>query len=362
MMWVLFAALVCISLLMLFKAPRGLADKGMDPVAHFQAQLAEIDADEARQMIDADSAKAARLEVQRRLLRLNQEKQAPAATDANVMSVGTVILGSMVFLAFTGGLYAVMGSPSVPAASPSPRFEAKNQLVEEGGPTVGEAIEEVRRHLQDNPRDMQGWQVLARTARSVGDYETAASAFGVLARMNPDDPAWRISELEAYTAHAGGQIPPAGRLVLAALLDAAPDHPAGQFYLGLAHLQSGNEDAARSVWIALADRSAADAPWMPAVRRQLASLGVGPPQLSDEDVAIVDAMSEQEREEFMASMLGRLQARLDSDPSDVAGWLMLARSKLALGDKTGAISALQSGISANPGEKSAELQAFLDNL
>jgi cytochrome c-type biogenesis protein CcmH len=145
-------------------------------------------------------------------------------------------------------------------------------------------------------------------------------------------------------------------------MDMEPDHPAGQFYVGLAQLQGGNEAGAKAVWLALADRSAEDAPWMPLVRRQLAALGVTPPNLSSEDLNAVNSMTTEEREIFIQSMMQRLEDRLESSPNDPDGWAMLARSQLAMGDKNAAIETLKRGISSVSGEKSADLQAFLDNL
>jgi len=378
MIWLIFALLIALGLLVLFSG-RGSADTAVDPVAHYNAQLAEIDADEARGMIDAESAQAARLEVQRRLLRANADvddvsndsnadsaPESAAESETTVKNSGfaptTYAGAALALIAFAGGLYSFLGSPGTPAAPPPPRQTAESQLLEVGGITMGQAVEKISDHLAENPGDMQGWQYLASLAREVDDYPAIASANSALADSNPTEPNYRIEEFEAYMAHAGGQITPAAKLVLAALLDTAPDHPAGQYYLGLAHLQTGNETAARAVWTALADRSTADAPWMPTLTRQLQGLGVRPPELSDEDIAVVNDMSDSEREAFLNSMLARLESKLDSDPTDTNGWLMLARSKLTMGDKKGAIDALKSGISANPGDKSVELQAFLDNL
>ena len=362
MIWLVFMLVFLAGLLVLAYGRSG-AGVTVDPVAHYKAQLLEIDADAARGMIDPDSATAARLEVQRRLLRATAEGgSAPVVAHRDGFSVGTRAVAALVLVAFAGGLYALMGSPSAPSAPPPQRQLAEEKLLEEGGITMGQAVAQIKAHLENNPDDLQGWQYLATTASAVGDFSTAATAFGELARANPDEPNVRIEEFEAYMAHANGQITPAARLVLAAILQAAPDHPAGQYYLGLAHLQAGNEESARAVWLALADRSTENAPWMPTLRRQLSSVGVNPPELTDEDIAVVNSMTDSEREEFLNSMLARLESQLDSDPSDTRGWMMLARSKLTMGDKTGAISALKSGISANPGDKSAELQAFLDNI
>lgn len=362
MIWVFLVVLAVAGCGVLFFRVGYAPENAVDPVEHYRAQLNEIDADEQRGAIDADSAQAARLELKRRLLRLEHSDQQPVPE--RQLSAGNTLVwfGSAGVLVAAAGLYLLLGSPGTPAANPSPRVQATSQLIEETGMTVGQALEQMRTHLKSNPRDMEGWRILGRTARTVGDYVTAAEAFSELARMNPDEPNWRADELEAYIAHAGGQVTPAARLVLAALLDKAPQHPAGQYYLGVTRLQAGDEAGARAAWTALADQSAADAPWMPQVRRQLSALGVAPPALSERDVAMVDGMSEEEREAFMASMLARLESRLESDPSDPQGWLMLARSRLALGNRTGAMEALQQGIAANPGEKSVDLQAFLDNL
>ncbi len=363
MIWLAFLLLALAGLaLLLFKLDGG-NSVTVDPVAHYKAQLAEIENDEHQGAIDADGARAAKLELQRRLLKAGKPSDDVAQEGGSAGLPHNLMVGlGAAVLVFSGALYAFLGNPGAPAASSSPAEQASGTLIEDTGVTMGQALEQVREHLQANPQDIQGWKVLGQTARAVGDFAAAAQAYGELARMEASDPNWRANELEAYIAHAGGQITPAARLVLAALLTESPDHPAGQYYLGLVRLQSGDEEGARAVWLALADSSSPQAPWMPNLRQQLAALGVNPPALSEEDIAAVNSMTDEEREAFMLQMLERLEARLESDPSDPEGWMMLARSKLALGDKKGAIDALTAGIAANPGDSALELQAFLDNL
>lgn len=363
MIWLVFSALAGIAILVLLIGGKAVLNE-VDPVDHFRAQLSEIDADEAQGTIDAGAAATARLEIQRRILRsasTDNEAEHKAHTFGR-LPLGAVV-GLAVFVVLASfGLYGLLGAPGAPAAPVSAQTEAKARVIEAGGPTFGEAIEQLQAHLALNPRDMKGWEVLGETARSVGDYALAVEAFSELARMNPAEPEWRVEEFEAHMAHASGQITPAARLVLAALLGTAPEHPAGQFYLGLARLQSGNEDGARAIWTALADRSAADAPWMPIVRQQLSALGVRPPKLSTEDLEVVSEMTTDEREVFIRSMMDRLVNRLESAPDDAEGWMMLARSQLAMGDKNAAIKTLERGILVVSPDKSDELQAFLDNM
>lgn len=370
MIWFILASMALTVLLILWLG-RSSISVSDDPVDHFRAQLKEIDTDIKNGVLEPEAAEAARLEIQRRMLRANKI-QATAENMGGIADISegqnaqiskpALALGGFLIVAASFGLYMLLGAPGVPSAAKSVRTQAQEQEIEEGGPTFGEAIAQVQAHLAVNPRDMRGWEVLGKSAGAVGDYALAAQAYGELARMNPDVPDWRVQEFEAYMAHASGQITPAARLVLAALMDAEPNHPAGQFYVGLTQLQAGNEAGAKAIWLALADRSMPDAPWMPLVRRQLASLGVTPPKLSNEDVEAVDAMTAQEREVFIQSMMERLRQRLESSPDDPEGWAMLARSQLAMGDKSGAIETLKRGISEVSDQNSADLQAFLDNL
>lgn len=362
MIWIAFFILLAASAGILVFRIKG-EDTVADPVAHFKAQLAEVDEDEARGAIDTNSAQAARVELKRRILRAAEYADAapigePERLPKRALAVSIICVTVLV----SGLLYNQLGSPDTPALIPRQLSTATDRPLEEGGPTLGAALQQVENHLALNPEDTEGWNVLARTARSVGDYALAAEAYGELARLEPDEPNWRVEEFEAYLAHGGGQVTPAARLVLSALLTAQADHPAGHYYLGLTRLQSGDTEGARAVWTALADRSASDAPWMPALQNQLQSLGVRPPSLSDRDMAVVEGMSDEDRMAFIQSMLERLESRLDSAPNDPEGWLMLARSYLALGDKDAAISSLNRGISVIRPEESGQLRAFLDNI
>ncbi|WP_025897033.1 tetratricopeptide repeat protein [Kordiimonas gwangyangensis] len=61
-------------------------------------------------------------------------------------------------------------------------------------------------------------------------------------------------------------------------------------------------------------------------------------------------------------MIERLATRLEENPDDAEGWMMLARSQASLGNREAAIAALERGISLMDPSKAAPLQAMLDNL
>lgn len=356
MIWLFLILVALTAVLFLFGKDR--AEAGFDPLDHYRAQLDEIAEDEARGVVDVDEAKAARLEVERRLLKA-AKRQSEAKLDRGDKRIPAVLA----VLAVIAGvaLYAVFGRPGLPE-KPGAVISSRHEAIQEGGPTYDEAIKAVRKHLRDEPEDAKGWEVLAKSSRAVRDFSAAANAFAELARLQPENHGWRVQQFEAMMAMASGQITPAARLVLGALIEDAPDHPAGQYYLGLLRRQSGDNEGAKAVWQALADRSDPNAPWMPTLNDQLRKLGVAPPRLSGDQMAAVANMSDEDRKAFIESMMERLKARLDSDPDDPDGWLMLARSYLSMGDKPAAIAALEQGLAKVSAEKQASLQALLDNL
>lgn len=63
---------------------------------------------------------------------------------------------------------------------------------------------------------------------------------------------------------------------------------------------------------------------------------------SAEDIANAQAMTEEDRNAMIAGMVAGLAARLEEQPDDPEGWMMLIRSESVLGNMDGALAAYQS--------------------
>ena len=362
MIWFgLFILVVIFVGLFLYKSETD--DKKADTIALYKKQLVDLQQDQDSGILDAEIAASARLEIERRILRVAKMGETIDTENgaANTAAGKNLWLIALVLCAASMIIYWQVGRPDV-EASPGQVINLQNRLIEEGGPTFGQAIEKIETHLFENPEDAEGLAMLAKTSRSVADFSRAAIAFGKLAELEPNNSAWRAQELEAYIAMASGKITPAAKLVLQKLLAKTPDHPAGQYYLGLTQLQAGDLDGAKEAWLALKDRSAADAPWMTVLNKQLSQFTVAPPTLSSEQISSVENMSVEERNEFVSAMISRLQLRLESQPNDPKGWIMLARSLLATKSDEAAIAALTKGLGHVPASDAVEMQQLLDNL
>ena len=65
--------------------------------------------------------------------------------------------------------------------------------------------------------------------------------------------------------------------------------------------------------------------------------------------------------EAVEGHVARLAARLEREPGDVAGWVMLMRSYQTLGREGEARAALRRAVAANPG-RTAEIEAAAEGL
>ena len=86
-----------------------------------------------------------------------------------------------------------------------------------------------------------------------------------------------------------------------------------------------------------------------------AAAGGAMPGPSADQIRAASALTPGQQAEMGRGMVERLEARLKTDPKNLDGWVMLMRSRMALGETARAQAALRDAIAANPGSK-AELE------
>jgi cytochrome c-type biogenesis protein CcmH len=358
MIWV---ALICVLALasvgLMFRRPTGAATSPKD---HYQLQVKELQEDKARGLLNDDMFAAAKLELDRRLLRTQQGTERSGTSSGDNTRVTFLAIG-LVTLIGTFGFYLSTGSPDTPA-QPAKRFEIGTQPITEGGPTLIEARKQIEERLVEMPEDIQGWSLLATTTRAMGEYESTIGAYDRLITLDQTNPEWRVKKYEAFVEMTSGQITPAARLALIDLVEAFPDHPAGQFYLGQVYMQNGDTARATATWQALLDRSRDDAPWVPQLRSQLARINNTAPAISSDAIEDIASLSDQEQQAFIESMVTRLEAKLRENPSDLAGWERLANAHIALGSEEDAMRILNEALILVDPADQKKVQALIDKF
>jgi cytochrome c-type biogenesis protein CcmH len=339
---------------------RALPQTGGSEAAVYKDQLAEIDRDVAAEMIAPAEAEAARVEISRRLLAaVDGERGLPAQSNVQLrrLAAVTALIGLPVIAV---GFYLWLGSPQLgdfPLAGRTRVAEASQPLEN--------LLAQVEAHLEQNPTDGRGWNVLAPVLARLGRYDEAVRAFRNSITYNGDSAERRSDLGEALLGAAGGVVTSDAKAEFERAIALSADDPKANYFLGLAAEQDGRNADAAAIWRAMLAKAPANAPWRPAVQAALVRLGGPPaPTLQDSAVAAAKEMNDADRGAMIRGMVDRLATRLKQNGDDVEGWLRLVRAYMVMGDRDKAASAVTDARQAvaNDAERLRQLNEGLKNL
>jgi cytochrome c-type biogenesis protein CcmH len=361
-LWFVFALMTAAAIFAVL-LPLGLgrsAKTGGSEAAVYRDQLAEIDRDAATGLVGPAEAEAARVEIGRRLLAVADQTQGPPAKPNMKLRRGAAVLALAGLPLVALGVYLPLGSPRL-ADFPL----AERTRVADGAQSLENLVVQVEQHLEKNPTDGRGWNVLAPVLLRLGHYDDAVRAFRNSLTYNGESAA-RHSDLgEAIAAAAGGVVTSEARGEFERALALDADETKAHYFLGLAAEQDGRKEEAASIWRAMLEKAPSDAPWRPLVQAALVRVGApAAPALSDQTMAAAKDMSAPDRDAMIRGMVERLATRLKQNGDDVDGWLRLVRAYLVMGDRDKARSALADARQAVAGnaERLKQLNEGLKNL
>jgi cytochrome c-type biogenesis protein CcmH len=298
----------------------------------YRDQLDEIERDRVAGLIGEREAEAARVEVSRRLLAAADGS--PAAPVAVVAwRRRAVALAALVLLPLgAASLYVALGSPGQTGQPQSARRD-----IPPDQRSVPELVGRIEAHLEQNPEDGRGWEVVGPVYMRLGRYDDAVKARRNSLRLLGAT-AQREADLgEALTGAANGIVTAEARAAFDRALGLDADDFRARYFAGLAAEQDGRPKDAADMWRKLLAGAPADAAWVGFVRDSLLRVdpnaSVTPSGPSAADVAAANEMSPEQRETMIRGMVLRLAERLKQDGSDVDGWLRLLRAYMVLGDK-----------------------------
>jgi cytochrome c-type biogenesis protein CcmH len=344
----------------------------------YRDQIAEIERDRERGLIAPAEAKAARLEVERRLLRAAGSAEAGGSAPAETGRRAPVLVAALAVPLLAAGLYSVLGTPGMPD---QPIASRQDRQEDPSRPDIQKMVAGLEERLRQKPDDVEGWLMLGRSKAVLGRPQEAVQAYRKALELGPDDAQVEGALAEALVTAAQGVVTPEAKSLFERVAGKVAEDPRPDFYLGWADAQAGDFHAALERWRRLLAATPADAPWRPrvvdAIREAAGELKLDPEavlaqipappapqarqQPSQEDVARVEAMSPEERQAFIGNMVEKLQARMDADGSDVEGWLRLAQARLVLGQADRAKATFEQALSLHP-DNPALLKAYAASL
>lgn len=336
--------------------------------AVYRDQLAEIERERAEGLVSDPDAEAARVEVARRLIRSADRSASPGTSDeAGAVGRYRAVLWAAAALPVAAlALYLAVGTPGLPGRPYASRLDAPIEQA-----SAGDLVAKVEAHLRSHPDDGRGWDVLAPVYMRLGEFREAADAYERAIRLLGESPQRLAGFARASIMLANGVVEEPARRAYEKLsaLDAQAIEP--QVWLAIAREQDGDVDGAADEYRRLAARAGTQEPWkslieerLKSAEKKLAQPAEPPASMEAGKVAPppagagakFHAMTPEQRQAFIESMVAGLAERLKSNGKDLDGWMQLMRAYVVLGRATDASAALASARASFAGDDKALAQ------
>ncbi|MEQ5787372.1 tetratricopeptide repeat protein [Erythrobacter sp. NFXS35] len=235
------------------------------------------------------------------------------------------------------------------------------------------------------------WSDLAFAYFQGGDFAEAAEAYRRALAITPDTAVlWSALGEALVMGSARDPLPPEALEAFEKALALDATDPRARYFLAVKKDIDKDHEGAIAAWLALLADTPAGAPWEADLVRTIEQVGAmneidvapriakvqdnrtpailasgaastagsaaaevrGP---SAAEVAAAGAMTPSQQREMAEGMVAQLETRLQGQPDNLDGWVMLMRSRITLGEPAKAKAALEAAVKANPAE-AAELR------
>lgn len=302
----------------------------------YRDQLAEVERDLKRDLLDAGEAEQARAEIARRIIKADAATALPSSRGKSARALAAA--GVLCIPLVSWGLYGAIGSPQLPSQPLSERMSRAP-----ADSSIDELVARAEAQLAANPDDLRGWEVLAPIYFRMGRFEDAVAAYRNAIRLGGATAARQAGLGEALAYAAGGLVTAEASAAFEAALQAAPGYPKARFFLAMAKGQDGKREEAAADWMEMAAALPEDDPWRAAAQAaaEVARQDGAPQPGGSPDQAAIE------------QMVAGLDQRLRENPEDAEGWKRLVRSYVVLGRQDKARDALTRALEALGGDSAA---------
>ncbi len=302
-----------------------------------QAQFDELERSEAQGQISKNQANSMRSEIERAYSRAERRSDDGKFTNGPKALIW-VILTLCVLAAI--GSYLQIGTPQfgdVPFAKrqelENPSQERAYEILLENNALAEEPkidaetaglIKQLEDTLEMHPDDARGWQFLARTSYSTGNFHRAYQAQQRYIELKDDAPSAEDYALlaENMILAVNGYISPEAEEALRQALTIDPKNRVGRYYAALAMIQNDEVEDGRRLLEGLLNDTSDDPQWQAEINKRLSETepAKGP---SAEDLANAAELNAQERQEMIGDMVDGLKNRLAEQGGSPAEWAQL---------------------------------------
>jgi cytochrome c-type biogenesis protein CcmH len=145
-------------------------------------------------------------------------------------------------------IYLQIGSPHLIESRPGASQVASGHGASGEMPPVGELVEKLRKRMEQDPDNAEGWFLLGRTYMRLQNYTQAVNAFENVVRLLPDETAGLLSLADAMTMQNDRRVGARAIELLEKALQLDPNSVTALWLLGNAASDRGDNAAALGFW------------------------------------------------------------------------------------------------------------------
>ncbi len=216
-------------------------DRTSTNVQVYREQLAELDAALATGQIDAQDARGARTEIERRLLDEEITDLEPGLP-AQRQGWRVALLIAVLLPTLAASLYVMRGRPAALLEAERAASPAEHPL---GREQIQALAQQLRQRLVSAPADAEGWRMLARSQLALGEYTQAANAYARASALIPTDVQLLADYADVLAMAQGKRLSGAPAAIIEQALAINPQHPKALALAGTAAFE--RQDYARAI-------------------------------------------------------------------------------------------------------------------
>lgn len=255
--WLLVSLMVVLSLVialrpLLFSDLRQNSKDDQANINEYRLRLDELAADEKNGVITSTQADSMRKELGKNFLQTieNQSVSANKEDNSSGHQWGTITVIAVVIPLVAISLYMLLGTPDainpVPVAKNTNEAAATAQVEQQH--SVTEMVTQLEAKLEQEPNNVEGWNMLARSYMVTQEFEKAVSALQRLYELVGDEADVLVRYADALAMLNGGKMSGKPQELLEKALAVEPEHPIGLWLVGMASAEQGEYQTAIDYW------------------------------------------------------------------------------------------------------------------
>ncbi len=258
----------------------------------------------------------------------------------------------------------------------------------DGAMSTPVSLDQLRANAENAPDDVAAWQELGFAYFTSNMFSEAAEAYAHATEIAPNVAVLWSSLGEARVmASEVEPMPQSAVQAFRRALELDSGDQRARYFMAVEKDLAGDHEGAIAGWLALLADTPPGAPWetdlvrtieqvgelrdipvsdridQAAATRNILPASVVPaiPGPTQEQLAAASSIAPSEQQNMAEAMVARLAARMESEPDNVDGWIMLMRSYRTLDRNEDAERAYRRALAANP-QARTQLQAAAESL